>query len=581
MILTACPNCRRRFQAPESLANKRVKCPQCQAPFTVPSPTISSSLSSIVWTGPTDGAVAETVSRLVFGPSRGWRFLSSPWVVMTFLFGFLPWCEVSCNNRDIDFHLSQSGYQALYGGVSAPPVMEEMLARQSEQTHFAQNMHQSKQGLRKQLGIERSYLANVSPFLVFFWGANLALIGIICFVPLGSWRLGFALSLCGVLLGVLVLHACLGLPLERRTREAIAEAVREDPSERMLLLMVFKSGKTVWFWLTLASVILLTLTEPLLNWLRAERWGNWLAPSIITGGAAGLMLMAAIVQFAVRETIVGNLENHLTILSKAEEEKQAKAEAEQQRREGERQAEIRRHQAEAERFRQQAAFKAEEARLEEQRRLRERAEDERRRQNEREQEERRARRERQQREAEAKRKADQEAKEEAEQEAARKADLEKKGLAYYPRPRTSYNGRTADEWANMALRSLINYRAQTEAAEALEQLKEEGMPYLLVLLQKQKTLLGRKAVLQRIQGEYIHPNDLKKLLPYLERDRELERNRDFVLTRVLALRCLHKQARHLKSLLPEIEANLKDLLIISIYKEEIRNVLDDIRDRTK
>ncbi|MGH7174209.1 MAG: hypothetical protein ACRELG_28400 [Gemmataceae bacterium] len=495
---------------------------------------------------------------------------------MTFVFGFLPWCEVSCNSREIDAHLSQSGYQGLYGGVSAPPAMEEMLAKESEQRNLSQSVNESREGLHKQLGIERSYLANVSPFLVFFWAANLALLGIICFVPLGSWRLGFALPLCGVLLGVLILHACLGLPLERRVGQVIGQAMREaPPSDRMFLLAAFKSGKTVWFWLTLACVVLLAMTEPLLNWLRAERWGGWIVPGSITAGAAALMLVAVIVQFAMREALVSGMENRMAQLRQAEEEKRRQAVAEQRQREEEHRAEIQRRAVEAERLRQQAAMKAEEARLLEQRRLRELEEEERRRQKEREQEELRVLLEKRKREAEARRKAEQDAKEEAEREAARKAELEKKGLPYYPRPRTVYNGRTADEWSRQAQTDTV------AALAALEALQEEGMPFLLDLLQKQKTVEGRKAVLTRIHGSNIHPYDLRKLLPCLERKKDLERNRDFVKTRMLALRCLHQRAEHLKDLVPKMEDRVKDLRITSIYKDEIKKILDDIHEKTK
>jgi hypothetical protein len=88
-------------------------------------------------------------------------------VVLIFVFGFLPWSEVSCNSKEIDFRLSQSGYQALYGGVSAPQAVEIMLEEQAEKVHSSPIV--SAQELRKKLGVERSYLANVSPFLVSFW----------------------------------------------------------------------------------------------------------------------------------------------------------------------------------------------------------------------------------------------------------------------------------------------------------------------------------------------------------------------------------------------------------------------------
>jgi WD40 repeat protein len=45
MILATCPKCRSQLQAPETLANKRVKCPKCEAQFTVPNPTVASKRS--------------------------------------------------------------------------------------------------------------------------------------------------------------------------------------------------------------------------------------------------------------------------------------------------------------------------------------------------------------------------------------------------------------------------------------------------------------------------------------------------------------------------------------------------------
>jgi flagellar biosynthesis GTPase FlhF len=453
--------------------------------------------------------------------------------------------------------------------------MEEMLVKQSEKMNWSQNARETTQGLRKQLGVERSYLANVSPFLVFFWGANLALLGIICFTPLGNWRLLFTLPLCAVLLGVLVIHVSLGLPLERRLGQVVVEAMREDPSEAILLLAAFKNGKTVWYWLTLASAALLALTEPLLNWLRAERWSNWLVPCGITGGAAMLMLGGVVVQFALRELIVSDIENRIALLGKTEEEKRRKAEAEQRRFEAERlveartrEAEAERARQEAERLRQQAALKAEETRLLEQRRQQEREEQQRRDLLE---QQRRARMEAEEQAAlEAARR-----KVEVEREAARKADLEKKGLPYYPRPLTPYNDRTAEEWSRLAQAHLTNYRVQMQAAEALVALKEEGTPFLLEFLQKQTTPAGLDAVLRRIQPEYIHPNDLSKLLPCLEKRKALPD------TRMLALRYLHKHAEYLKDLLPKIETRVRDLQVSNKYRTEINDILEDVREKTK
>lgn len=242
MILLSCPRCHRRLQASESLANSLVECPQCRTPFTVPSLSTASAPSLPPTAALAGEVVGNAIPPSVVTVPRGWRFFSSPWVVMVFVFGFLPWSEVSCNSKEVVFQVTQSGYQALYGGVSAPPAVEVLLAEQASKRLDPRHAPpENVQELRNKLRVEQAYLANVSPFLVLFWGANLALLGIICCVPLGAVRLGFVLPLCGVMLGVLILHACLGLPIERRAGQIIAAAIREDDSKGMLFL-AFKRG---------------------------------------------------------------------------------------------------------------------------------------------------------------------------------------------------------------------------------------------------------------------------------------------------------------------------------------------------
>lgn len=583
MILTHCPQCHCQFQAPESLANRRVKCPQCQTPFTVASPAAAPTQPSVFAAVGVGESTTRKVPPLIAAP-RGWRYLSSPWVVLIFVFGFLPWSEVSCNSKEIEFRLSQSGYQALYGGVSAPPAVEIMLEEQAEKVHSSPIM--SAQELRKKLGVERSYLANVSPFLVLFWGTNLALLGIVCCAPLGGWRLGFTLTLCALMLSMLLVHACLGLPLERRIGHAIAEAVREEGPQAMMLL-AFKSGKTVWFWLTLASVVVLAATEPLLNGFRAERWSGWLIPGGITATAAILVFAGLAVQFALRESVVGTMENRIAQLQQAEDRKRRKAEAEQRAREEERLADIRRQEAEAERLRQLAILKEKEARLLEQRRLHEREQQQRRALLEQQRREEEARRQ----EEEARQKAQKEAeetaareaarreelarkeKEEAEREAARKAELEKQGLPYYPRPRTLYAKHTAEEWYQLLRDNPRDARIHAQALAALPALREEGMPFLLDYLPRQTTPKDRDAVLRLIHVEYVHPNDLHKLLPCLDR------YKNYVGTRLLALKYLEKRPKDLKKdLVPKIENLVEDMLTNSRFKEETK---DEVRNRLK
>lgn len=585
MILVMCPHCRGPLQAPEKFANCQVKCPKCKTNFTIPGLAASRlGSSALAATSVLGGTRAELPSLAL--AQRRWRYFSSPWVVLIFVFGFLPWTEVSCNNREVEFRLTQSGYQALYGGVSAPVAVEAMMVEQSERMRPPQPSGESLQGLRKQLRLERPYLASVSPFLIIFWGANFALLGIVCFAPLGGRRLALALVLCGSMLGMLIVHACLGMPLERRIGQIIVEALREDPSDRMLLL-AFKNSKTVWFWLTLSSVGLLAMTEALLNGFRAQRWNGWLVPGGIAGASALLVLGCLLIQFALHETILGEMENRIAQLRKAEEEKLRQAEAERRRREAEilaaEERARRQREAEAERLRQLAALREQEARRLEQRRQRER-----------EEEERRARLEQQRQEEEARRRAEQEAKEEAARqaererlakeeaarEAKRKAELEKKGLPYYPRPLTRHEGHTAEEWYQQLLDKPNNARVHSQATEALATLKEEGTPYLLDHLSRQNREKDRHAALKLIKPEYIHANDLHKLLPCLDRSKA------FNGTRILALSYLQKRAKDVKKkLVPEIEKLMDDMLTNSRFKEEtkreIRDKLQTIRSEAK
>ena len=68
---------------------------------------------------PTDGQSAPPNTVQNNTTNQAGRFLSLPWIVLIFVFGFLPWSEVSCNARDIHLHITQSGYQTIYGGVGS------------------------------------------------------------------------------------------------------------------------------------------------------------------------------------------------------------------------------------------------------------------------------------------------------------------------------------------------------------------------------------------------------------------------------------------------------------------------------
>ncbi len=626
-IRYSCPRCNQSMQSPASSAGQKLNCPRCGQRLQIPRPstppcppihkTILATEESAVSVSPHLSATAPPTPGIASAPDdkttekaiapRSWRYFSSPWVVTIFLFGFLPWSEVSCNkiNKEveIEFRATQSGYQAVYGGVSGPPALEAMASTEepSERENWTREVREVRNGmqnheLRAQLRM-LSYLGSVSPFLLFFWSANLALLGLICFAPLGGHRLRFALPLCGLLFGMLVVHACLGLPLERRAALMIAEAIREDHSKGMMLVMALRTGKTAWYWLTLASVLLLAVSELLLNHFRREDVARTLAPAGMASVAVMLALGGVLFQYVLWKAEVVKIEERIAQFQQAEGAKRRKdkaeadrveaeakartAEAERQRRVAE--AETARARDDAERMRHEADLREQETRLRELQRQREREEEERQRRKQQERDELRRFLEKRKREAEERRQAEQKAadeaaretarrkkaerkeKEEADREEARKDELERKGLPYYPRPLTLYGDRNAKEWYEMLLDKPRDGRVYALATKALVALKEEGTPFLVSWLESQETPQGRFAALQLLQVEYLHRHDLPKLLSCLDGDKNSPG------TRLLALKYLESRAKDLKKdLVAQIEGLVDDLLTSPRFKEETK-----------
>jgi hypothetical protein len=163
---------------------------------------------------------------------------------LLFLLGFLPFSEVSCNAQQFSLRLTQSGYQAVYGGVTAPLGIEESIKDQKARMIERGNW-QTYAALSKQAESERSdFLMSCSPFLAIFWLGNLALLVMIALMRVGHPRLGIFLGVCGLMLLMLLLQLALGTPLERRVSHAVAAAIRESPEDGMRFAAGFSAGKT-------------------------------------------------------------------------------------------------------------------------------------------------------------------------------------------------------------------------------------------------------------------------------------------------------------------------------------------------
>jgi hypothetical protein len=152
-------------------------------------------------------------------------------------------------------------------------------------------------------------------------------------------------------------------------------------------------------------------------------------------------------------------------------------------------------------------------------------------------------------------------------ESQRKMSLEQQGLPYYPPPTTRYRGRNAEEWYNAAM---LRTTSHTEAEAALTALKEEGTPFLLDSLGRQQTTAGVRYMLRLINIDYVHPNDLPKVIACVKNRRWSNSTRLEALRLLQKLQETHKYRR-------DIETAVSDLLLAPGSKAEVTEILRSMK----
>jgi hypothetical protein len=551
-----CPGCKRVIDLPVEKLGTHIECAECGAQFVA-----RTTLAS------TDGVDL----RHNWGGLK--RRLSLPWLVAIFIFGFLPWSEVSCSHKDFPLRVSQSGCQAVYGGVSSPFDFVEA-AQQAAQKKFGTD----KEALAKAIDREHSdYLLSCSPFVVVFWVGILALAVCTWAAPLGVSRLRICLGLSGLLALMLLLIAALGTPLERRAAWAMGEIMKTDPDQALAMTLLMTSGKTCWFWLAFGAVGLVACTE-YLSWFFFKT-GKQFPPALTVGlaGIAFLSVAGLLTQCLLWKTGLTVMENRLSKLQQIENEKTRKAEQDRKARDDERRLAEEKRQADHTAQQKALALERERDRLEAERKARERQEKA-------EQDRLEAERKARERQEELAAQASAEREKRKMDEAKRKADLEAQNLPYYPKPTTLHNGKNAEEWYQLAVTRLRDATIQSNASEALVALKEEGMPYLLTFLEKamapdpkgqvgiQMKQRGVQAILDLINPDYIHPNDLSKIVACLKAGSAADA------TRVQALRYLAKHAKS-GSYIDRIQTLVADLQKSQRYQEEVNKLLATINGK--
>jgi DNA-directed RNA polymerase subunit RPC12/RpoP len=349
----ACPNCHAILNVDEAARGTKGLCPTCGQKLLIPGEHRTVLAVDAEHKTFPSSAAQEPIIAPHTAPSVAadkWsglkRFAPTPWLAIILIFGLLPWTEISCEFKDVKLQMTQSGYQALYGGVSSPSKVMEVA-----QEEAAKKLEMNQEELTDAIEMRKADpLAFFSPFMTVFWAAALALIPLTLTAP-SKPRLGVYLSLTGVMMIALLVQFLVGLPIDRAIDEAIHNAVRKNPDQAITMAGAVNSSMTVWFWLTLAATVLLGITELAVNGLlrrRTERTPRSIAALAVVAGFITVAITGGIAQAAVWASNVHDMEARLDELERPKREARVREAAASLQRQAEEQAEAQRKQAEEE-----------------------------------------------------------------------------------------------------------------------------------------------------------------------------------------------------------------------------------------
>ncbi|MSR32768.1 MAG: hypothetical protein EXR99_14825 [Gemmataceae bacterium] len=486
------------------------------------------------------------------------RFLSAPWLVLIFLFGFLPWFHISCVANPYQ-QVTQSGMQSVWGGFSSPPG-------------FIKNMEDAKDEEIKIAGSTRGGISKVvfemtklsldikdhqegrsnfySPIQLIFWVSVLFSGILLATMPVSKFRYSGLSLFFLIQILTLGLTAINGLPLERILYQSL------ENDGKMGVLIGY--GKTFWFIAIFLFVIFGFATENVNTWCRRILQSERRMPLLITeAGFMGAVILGLVVQMYFRDLPLREKQDqYAKIVQDQEDTRKAEdlrlAELEKKREE------------ELKIAREANRVAAEKAKREKDKEELEQKKRDRELEMVKEKlllEKEKADKQMAEEMAEAKRIA---LKGKTEKEAARKKELEEKKFPYYPLPETIVRGKNAQEWYREAVKNPTRLSVLNDAMAALKELKAEGIPFLIQFLTKEQTTQGRAFVLKELDAELIHVNDLPKIVSCLNK------SRDQIATRVAALRLLAKNGQA-KPLYSQIYSLTSELSLNNNVKELVKD----------
>jgi len=218
----SCPSCKSVLVVPESVEGTKGKCPKCGQKLLIPvtnrtiiadvsrQTAISSATTPDGDTTPTSPTIPDTGYPFISRPNplgKVGKFLSLPWVALIAIFGFLPWSDMHCNSPQMNFAVTQSGYQALWGGVSSPFNMGDVAQQQ-----FMEKVATKSELAAKAEFLKSDFLMSFSPFLTLFWVVCFAALVAALSLNVGRIRLCTMSGMAVVMLLVLLIHCIIGFP---------------------------------------------------------------------------------------------------------------------------------------------------------------------------------------------------------------------------------------------------------------------------------------------------------------------------------------------------------------------------------
>jgi len=307
-----CPRCAALLTVPPDLAGKAGNCPRCGSPISFPDTLFAPAVSVAAPPEPLllNPEQVENLKRSAAGVGR---FVSLPFLAFVLVLGFLPWVEVSCSGPKqvaLDVKFTQSGYQAVYGGLDAPPGIEEAVQKKSRR------LMESRESLEKRFAFEKSdLLMGCSPALAVFFAAVAATLLAGLALPTGKTRMVIMLLLLAVAAAAFLVQRGLGLPLERRMSHAIAEMMAADEDQGLVAALSISSARTGWFWASLLLVLAAAGVELVVS-------SVWKSPGKPAHAAVALLVLIA---FLILGT-VGSAFGLVTQVSRISEAKEKLAE---------------------------------------------------------------------------------------------------------------------------------------------------------------------------------------------------------------------------------------------------------------